>query len=87
MGEAMHPYLAEIGQQCASIHDAVYQTYILQQRLDGRRRWVEEAAPHDGDGGGSGAVATIAPVQTQTPIDAGGYREDQMQQQQVTIDY
>jgi len=87
MGEAMHPYLAEIGQQCATIHAAVYQTYILQQHLDGRRRWVEEVAPRGGDGGegGDGSVAVVVPVQTQTQTQtssSGGYSEDQLQQQQ-----
>ncbi|MCA1597864.1 MAG: alpha-E domain-containing protein [Chloroflexi bacterium] len=80
MGEAMHPYLGDIGRQCAAIHAAVYQTYILQQHLDGRRRWVEEPAPPHGDG----AATAIGEPLAQTRLDTSGdYNEDQMQQQQT----
>ncbi len=88
MGAAMHPYLGDIGRQCAAIHAAVYQTYILQQHLDGRRRWVEEPAPRRGDGAASLATAMGEPL-AQTRLDTSGdYNEDQMQQQQMAaIDY
>ena len=88
MGEAMHPYLGDIGRQCAAIHAAVYQTYILQQHLDGRRRWVEEPARQRGNEGAAFATALGEPL-AQTRLDTSGdYSEDQMQQQQTaSIDY
>jgi len=83
MGAAMHPYLGDIGRQCAAIHAAVYQTYILQQHLDGRRRWVEEPAPRRGDDVASLATAMGEPL-AQTRLDTSGdCNEDQMQQQQM----
>ena len=83
MGEAMHPYLSDIGQQCAAIHAAVYQTYILQQRLDGRRRWVEESAPRRGNGEAALATALGEPLAQARLDTSGDYNEDQMQQQQL----
>jgi len=84
MGEAMHTYLGDIGQQCAGIHAAVYQTYILQQHLDGRRRWVEEPAPRRGDDDRS--IATADPLVQAQVSASGGYSEDQLQQQQAMGD-
>ena len=83
MGDTMHAYLGDIGRQCAAIHAAVYQTYILQQHLDGRRRWVEEPAPQHGDGGGPALTMALGAPLAQTRLDTSGdYNEDQMQQQQ-----
>jgi len=65
LAEDVHGYLTNIQDLCTAIHTALHQTYILQQDVAGRRRWVEEQADPAGPGAAEAQQLTEQPMQQQ----------------------
>ncbi len=83
MADDIHEYLTNIQALCTQIHSALYQTYILQQDISGKRRWLDDdPTQQPGSLDDESAFVGVGPGAGETEHDPNRVRAAPLQQQQ-----